>query len=479
MTKAISDLPQMLNFIVVDKSITNSISAELPCSGSIEMLPTYENKTNRYLGYDGTQSIPEILSRWVAFAPYTSKEVRICTVDAPDIPSILKAFKESIEKGICSRIVYDAYLTRSQNGNGELAKLDYMISDYEVGEYIKSGKISISIQNFASSAEIKRVLDNRPVHLAFYFDQSSYSIEYGPTTKNLYISPLVVTYDYDFDEITHRGEIFPSSNMESGMIGDYHKMLRFADIVSNDRSPRPTYNPEADISAVLSTIRDSNTQWLIAADRTTSNYLPIDTIPIGEKQYGKRMVSIWSSRDSRIISQYQSLLRQYNLHPKKETLIDILSQFGHISSEGLISIPRYGADAQAIDNRKKGLIGTVFAATWYSKLHKNSLVASLDTPDARQWLNDSHYPNDRADLIGLYYDEEKQTLYIQPIEVKTRDESPDAVLTVDEKTGDKYITGHAADQVASVVRMLREIFGLVETDALNMFVSARREVLKY
>ena len=45
LTRAISNLPQMLNFIVVDKSITNSISAELPCSGSIEMLPTYENKT--------------------------------------------------------------------------------------------------------------------------------------------------------------------------------------------------------------------------------------------------------------------------------------------------------------------------------------------------------------------------------------------------------------------------------------------------
>ena len=479
LTKAISNLPQILNFIVVDKSITNNISSELPCSGSIEMLPTYENKTNRYLGYDGTQAIPEILSRWAAFAPYTRKEIRICTVDAPDMPSILKSFKESIEKEICNRIVYDAYLTRAQNGNNELAKLDYMLSDYEVGEYIKSGKISISIQNLTSSAEIKHILDKRPVHLAFYFDQSSFSIEYGPTTKNLYISPLVVTYDYDFDEITQRGEIFPSSNMESGMIGDYHKMLRFADIVSNDRSPRPTYNPEADISAVLSTIRDSNTQWLIAADRTTSNYLPIDTIPIGEKQYGKRMVSIWSSRDSRIINQYQSLLRHYNLHPKKETLIDILSQFGHISSEGLISIPRYGADAQAIDNRIKGLIGTVFAATWYSKLYKNSLVASLDTPDARQWLNDSHYPNDRADLIGLYYDEDRQTLHVQPIEVKTRDDSPDAVIVIDEKTGDKHITGHAADQVAAVVRMLREIFGLVETDALNMFISARREVLKY
>lgn len=479
LTKAISSLPQMLNFVVVDKSITNTISTELPCSGSIEMLPTYENKTNRYLGYDGTQSISEVLSRWIAFAPYTSSEVRICTVDAPDMPSILKSFRDAIEKGLCDRIVYNAYLTRSQNGNSELAKLDYMLSDYEVGEYIKSGRISISIQNLGSAAEIKKQLELRPVHLAFYFDQSSYSIEYGPSTKNLYISPLVVTYDYDFDEITRRGEIFPSSNMESGMIGDYHKMLRFADIVSNDRSPRPTYNPDADISAVLSTVKDNNTQWLIAADRTTSNYLPINTIPIGEKQYGKRMVSIWSSRDSRIITQYQTLLRQYNLHPDKDILVDILSQFGHISSEGLISIPRFGADAQAIDNRKKGLIGTVFAATWYSKRHPNSLVASLDTPDARQWLNDSRYPNDRADLIGLYFDELTQTLYIQPIEVKTRDESPDAIITVDEKTGDKKITGHAADQVASVVRMLKEIFGLVDTDSLNMFISARREVLKY
>ena len=479
LTEAISSLPQMVNFIVVDKSITTTISTELPCSGSIEMLPTYENKTNRYLGYDGTEAIPEVLSRWVAFAPYTSSEVRVCTVDAPDMPSILKSFRDAIDKGLCDHIVYSAYLTRSQNGNSELSKLDYMLSDYDVGEYIKSGRIAISIQNVASAAEIQKELEKRPVHLAFYFDQSSYSIEYGPSTKNLYISPLVVTYDYDFDEITHRGEIFPSSNMESGMIGDYHRMLRFADIVSNDRSPRPTYNPEADISAVLSTIRDSNTQWLIAADRTTSNYLPIDTIPIGEKQYGNRMVSIWSSRESRIITQYQTLLRQYNLQPDKDVLVDILSQFGHISSEGLISIPRFGADAQAIDNRKKGLIGTVFAATWYSKRHLNSLVASLDTPDARQWLNDSRYPNDRADLIGLYFDEQTQTLVIQPIEVKTRDESPDASISVDEKTGEKIITGHAADQVASVVRMLKEIFGLVDTDSLNMFISARREVLKY
>ncbi|MCD1261382.1 DNA translocase FtsK [Paenibacillus athensensis] len=479
LTAVFSSLPQIVNFLVVDKLITNSISTELPCSGSIEMLPTFENKTNRYLGYDGTQSVEEILSRWVAFAPYTRSEVRICTVDAPDLPSILKSLKYFIDNNGCERIVYFAYLTRNQNGNSELAKLDYSSKDYEIGDLIKSGRISISIKNVASSNDVKQELQKKPVHLAFYFDQAAYSIEYGPSTKSLYINPLVVTYDYEFDDITHRGDIFPSSDMDSGLIGDYHKVMRHAEIVTANRNPRPTYNPDADISSVVSTIENGETQWLIAADRTTNNYLPRNTIPIGEKQYGRRMVSIWASKDSRIIGQYLSLLRQYNLYPDKEVLINILSQFGHISSEGLISIPRSGADAQAIANRKKGLIGTVFAAAWYTKKYQNSLVASLDTPDARLWLNDSSIGNERADLIGLRFDESTNSLYVQPIEVKTRDDSPDARLSVDEHTGIKLVTGHAADQIASVVGMLKEIFNLVETDTLNMFVAARREVLKY
>ncbi len=479
LTEVFSSLPQIMNFLVVDKMITNSVSTELPCSGSIEMLPTFENKTNRYLGYDGTQAVEEILSRWVAFAPYTKSEVRICTVDAPDLPSILKSLKLFIDNNGCERIVYFAYLTRNQNGNSELAKLDYSSKDYEIGNLIKSGRISISIKNVASSNDVKQELQKKPVHLAFYFDQAAYSIDYGPSTKSLYINPLVVTYDYEFDDITHRGDIFPSSDMDSGLIGDYHKVMRHAEIVTANRNPRPTYNPDADISSVVSTIENGETQWLIAADRTTNNYLPRNTIPIGEKQYGRRMVSIWAAKDSRIIGQYLNLLRQYNLYPDKEVLNKILSQFGHISSEGLISIPRSGADAQAIANRKKGLIGTVFAAAWYTKKYPNALVASLDTPDARLWLNDSSIGNERADLIGLRYDEDTNSLYIQPIEVKTRDDSPDARLSVDEHTGAKLVTGHAADQIASVVGMLKEIFNLVETESLNMFVAARREVLKY
>lgn len=479
LTEVLNQLPQILSFLVANKIVTDTIDAVLPCSGNIEMLPTFENKTNRYLGDDGTQTISEVLTRWVGFAPYTKNEIRICTVDAPDLLGIIRSVKNFMDKASCPRVVYDVYLSRHQNGNTELARLDYSGRDYEIGEFIRTGKICISIHDVTSSGEIKAALTEKPVHVAFYFDQSSYSIEYGPNNQNLYINPLVVTYDYEFDEATHRGRIYPSSDVEAGMIGDYHKLMRSADVITNNMNPRTTYNSSVDTSDVVTTIQDGQVQWLVAADRDTNNYDPPKAIPIGEMQYEKRMVNVWASSESRIIGQYLTMLRGYNLYPERETLTKILKNFGHIASNGLISIPKFGADIQSIENKKKGLLGTLFAAVWYTQSHENSLVASLDDPRARLWLHDSKYGNERADLIGLRYEEALNTLYIQPIEVKTRDEFPDATITLDEATGKHNIRGHAADQIASVVGMLKEIFGLIEADSLDMFIYARREVLKY
>ena len=479
LSEVLAQLPQVLSFIVASSIVTGTTEDRiLPCSGSIEMLPTFENKTNRYLGNDGTESVEEILTRWVGFAPYTRNEIRICSVDAPDLIGNIRQIKSFMDKNDVTRVVYDVFMTRNQNGNTELSKLDYSGKDYEIGEYIRKDKISISIHNVRTASDVKSALDLRPVHVAFYFDQSSYAIEFGPNSHNLYINPLVITYDYDFDEIQHRGSIYPSSEMDSGLIGDYHKLMRSADIISNNMNPRTTYNGNADMTAVVS-ISDRQVQWLVVADRDTNNYQPEGAIPIGEMQYDKRMVNAWAADDSRIISQYLTMLRSYNLYPKAETLIDILRQFGHIASNGLISIPKFGADAQAVDNKKKGLIGTLFAASWYMKQHKDALVASLDDDKARLWLQNSKYGNERADLVGLYYDEESNVLHVEPIEVKTRDESPDATISKDENDSKAFnISGHAAEQVASMVDILREIFSTDES-LMDMFTSARREVLKY
>lgn len=478
LTAVLTQLSQILSFVIANSIVTETSDDKvLPCSGNIEMLPTFENKTNRYLGDDGTQSIGEILTRWIGFAPYTKNEIRICSVDAPDLIANIRAIKSFMDKNGCERVVYDVYLTRKQNGNTELSKLDYSGKDYEIGEFIRQNKIAISIRNVESASEVKAALSEKPVHVAFYFDQSAYAIEFGPNNKNLYINPLVVTYDYDFDEIQHRGSIFPSSEMDSGLIGDYHKLMKSADVISNNMNPRTTYNGSADMTAVVSTIQEGMVQWLVAADRDTNNYDPHGAIPIGEMQYDRRMVNVWASSDSRIITQYLTMLRAYNLYPKPETLIGILKNFGHIASNGLISIPKFGADAQAIDNKKKGLIGTLFAASWYTRNNQDSLVASLDDDKARLWLQDSRFGNERADLVGLKYIAETNTLLIQPIEVKTRDESPDATITKGDD-GRQLIYGHAAGQIASIVGMLKEIFS-VDENSSDMFISARREVLKY
>jgi len=51
----------------------------------------------------------------------------------------------------------------------------------------------------------------------------------------------------------------------------------------------------------------------------------------------------------------------------------------------------------------------------------------------------SKYENERADLVGLYYDEASNTLHIEPIEVKTRDESPDATITRDDSDSKSFL----------------------------------------
>ena len=113
------------------------------------------------------------------------------------------------------------------------------------------------------------------------------------------------------------------------------------------------------------------------------------------------------------------------------------------------------------------------------KKHDDALVASLDDDKARLWLQNSKYGNERADLVGLHYDAIENKLYVEPIEVKTRDESPDATITRDEVDSKHFnISGHAAEQISSMVELLREIF-YSDKNSMDMFTSARREVLKY
>ena len=475
--ESISRLPQVVNVVIANSLITGGENKVLPNSGVIESLPTFENKVNRYIGSDGIQEFSEILERWVGFSPFSQNELRICAVDVPDFTAFLRSINSFMDKPSGhGRIIIDAFMTRNQNFNNELSKLDYEGRDFEIAEYIKNGRLEIILHSVSGPSEIKKALEEKPVHIAIYFDQSKYTVQYEPSHKNLYVTPLVVTYDYHYDSVTHRGTIAPSSDATSGIIGDYHRILEHADIVETDMNAQMSYSETEDIADIISTIQEHLTQWLVIADRNTECFEPPFSIPIGEQQTEKRMINTWAAADSRIISQYVSLLCNYNLYPQKDTLYDILRKFGHIASNGLISIPKFGADSKAVEYEKKGLIGTLFAAVKYTQDYKNQipLIASLDTGNAKRWLRNSKFGNERADLIGMRYDKASDTLFVDAIEVKTRDNSADVIYNPD-----GTLSGHAAEQISTIVSVLNEIFGKTDDPAEDMFVSARREVLKF
>lgn len=461
----LSEIPNLINFVVVDKTITGEQDLPLPHSGNIDMLPTFENKTNRYLGNDGVDYIKDIISRWISYAPYTINEIRIALIDSPDLISTIKSIKEHLLENNCNKIILNSFYTHGQNATGELIKIEYESKDSDITELIKKNRLEIRVFSKELN-EITEYLIKKPVHISFFFDQSTYQIQYGKQYRFLHISPLVVSYDYEYDEITRQGSIFPSSDSNDTLIGRYFTLMKYSEYVSSNSYPRPTFNKSVDLQSVNSIIEKKASLWLVVADRTIENYEPSFAVPIGEKHLGRRNICIWTHEDSRIVSQYDQILRNYAIIPQDEYLKKILKDFGHIASEGLISIPKYGKETSS-ESRRKGLLGTIFAASWYSKKYFSEfgkpLIVSLDSEDARVWLSNEE-SSERADLLGFRYDPNQNTMMIDVLEVKTRDGSPD------EK--------HATEQVKRMMALLREIFDDNNPNK-DIFTLSRREILKF
>lgn len=99
-------------------------------------------------------------------------------------------------------------------------------------------------------------------------------------------------------------------------------------ISSRHDTPPPDLQSRSYHEYLPTIVFDDKAIWLTAIDRFISNYTPIHTIPTGEKRTGHRTYCVWASDDSRIVDQYMGLLRNDNLFPQKETVLDILPSLG-------------------------------------------------------------------------------------------------------------------------------------------------------
>lgn len=479
LTEALPALPHLLHFVAVKDTRLGRIT--LPLAGALEGLPIYENRTNRYLGSDGLTFLGDLLRSWLEFAPYSQPQIRLALIDPPYLPDALREVKDFLRGRPDTQVVIDAYRTRPQNILEHLAEMEFEGQDSAVAELLlDSGQVSLNLMECDTLSDVAERLSARPVHITYSFDQSSYDLTKSNRHRHLVVSPLVITYEYTFDEAYKKGSIAPSSDADSGLFADYHTLVNQAIDLQEDQSFQVQIGSGTDVGALNGLLRSESTRWLAVADRTLLGYAPLAAVPLVEQLQGRREVAVWAHATSRSVSQFAVMLRErYNLVPDEEHLVRLMQQFGHIAAGGLFSAVRANnLSAPQRDKQHKGLVGTVLAAHWYRTQHPGALIASLDSGLARQWLALQAASRERADLIGLRQDEQGN-LVIDIIEVKAVENAQKEVqVRFVAPNRQVSLTGPAINQLRATLNVVKPIFEKSQ-DQLDLFGQARREALKY
>jgi hypothetical protein len=123
------------------------------------------------------------------------------------------------------------------------------------------------------------------------------------------------------------------------------------------------------------------------------------------------------------------------------------------------------------DQRKTiGALGTLIAAKWYRSHNPHNLLISLDSADARRWMN---FDSDgkRADLLGLCISDGK--LFVDILEVKAGEDARDVYVAGPNET----ITGKPVAQLVNTQRSIAAIFGQNDLKD-HILTPPRREILR-
>ena len=479
LSRALPNMPHLLHFIIVDNEIaaTRPDVVILPQSGSLGFLPTYENRTNRYLGTDGIDFLETVITQWISYAPYSEPQLRIAVIDVPDLAHTLKTLANYVDVNRDSGIVLSVYSSQGRNYQIELTRMDYTDEDYNVASLMQNGRIRVAVKSESTTiGEIIADLHSNPNHIVYAFDQAQPQVEHSQRA-HLIVSPLVINYEYDYSPIQKRGTITPSSAAEDGLFGDFYYLVEHAGQLPAGMQLRLKYGEDVDIRPFSDLLAKGSARWLAIADRVLSAYYaPTDGIPLGERRVGQREVTVWTRRNSAVVQRLISLLRNYNLDPDHEVVLNLIKSFGHVASEGILGLSSINRSIQTRQSQEKGLLGTMLVAKWYTTVYPGSLIASLDSDLAKNWLQGRSTSDQRADLIGVHLEDE--VIVFDAIEVKSHKAlaKSDFNLTKDD-AGYRRLQGHAIEQLKSIIDSLNPIFDNDEEQPL--FTPARRETLKY
>ena len=482
--KAMQDIPQLLHFLVSSPVKESGNFKPLPLAGSIQQLPTYENDTNRYLGADGTEFISEAITLWLGHAPYSRSQIRMAIIDPPKSQEVLEQLVDFLDENPDSALVVDVFTTRKGNEPADFGVGGLIKNNHRFSELQTTGRLTLRIHPEIKISQLSSQLASTPVHLCFSFDQGSYECYTAPRAKYLVVSPLVVTYQYEYDETLKRGTISPSVDTDKdGLFSDYHFMIRRISDLGPDCIPRLQTGQPPNVKILKKVIGSELAQWLVCADRDLSAYLLGDNnsgaMQLLQKRVGQREVGVWSRTSDRTMQAVTKFLEKHPINEPDENLLKhIFHQYWHVAATGWPTLLKAGSQLENSSSQKalKGALGAIFAAAWYVRRYPGALVATLDSDLAKQWLVGRESSKKRADLVGFRTDSKTGGVIIEPIEVKAHSINNEARVAKD-KSGKPKLLGKAFEQLDEMISALRPIFG--DEDKQPLFTNARREALKY
>lgn len=468
----VDDLPNFVTTLYLSNYITAEGARVLPEAGARGALPFFEELAHQYAGRDGIPEVGRLLEKFCVLYPHARMGLRIAFVDPPDVDYLLREIVKITKRsggeieGVHVRLFFSA------RQDASVAALGGGADDEEGAERFRGvgtlNRFTLEVHDQpVTPAALAEVFRAHPAHVTVFFDPSTAKTLRFARAPSLSVHPLCLPMQFSYDRITKSVRVVPAA--DGGIFAD-HNDLR------NRLSHHLTgsfFGVTAELRAEqrdLARLADGCT-WLVIADRAQEGALAFGVPRVSLQRCGKRDLAVYAHGLQKFIAEFDRQLRRCNYTPSHQAVERLIGDLGTLLSDGLLALVAQGASGPALDERRtQGLVGTLLTSAWFRMKHVRSLLVSIDSPDARRWLELAEDAS-RADLFGVV-DETDGTATIDLIEVKTY-QHPEQAYRI---TGGE-ISGDAVDQLLNTARIVDEIFQL-DLEHQRVVSPQRREVLR-
>lgn len=468
----VEDLPNFVTTLYVSNYISGSGAKVLPEAGARRGLPFYEEFASQFAGRDGIKELSRLFEKFCLLYPHARLGLRIAFVDPPDVEFLLRELVRVTERaagdldGVHVRIFFtrrpDATVGALGGGAEDEAGAERFRGVGTLGQFtmeVHEGAIALS--------ELITKLDQHPAHLVVLFDPSTVRTQRFARAPSLGVQPLCLPMQFSYDRITKSVRVVPAA--DGGIFSD-HNDLR------NRLSHHLTgafFGVTAELQAQqreLARLATGGT-WLVVADRAQEGALSFGVPRVSLQRCGKRDLAVYATGLDKFVAEFDAQLRRCNYTPSPIAVARLIDDLGALLSDGLLALIGSSPAGMALDQRRtQGLLGTLVTSAWFRRRHKRCLVVSIDSQDARRWLELAEDAS-RADLFGVV-DEPDGGVTIDLIEVKTYQHPEQAFRIAGEE-----ISGDAINQILNTARIVDEIFAVGDGQQ-RLVAPQRREILR-